>query len=77
MDNIVNYYPISGTHLEVCVCDYDGVLCFVLVNTDTGVEKDIDEQSARAMCTIDSNTIVTDDNWDDFCTARGIFAEDN
>jgi len=63
MDNIVNYYPINN-HLEVCVCD------------DDGTEESISESAARAIC-INPDSTITSENWEDFCTARGIFVEDN
>jgi len=75
MDNIVNYYPINN-HLEVCVCDDDGTRVFVIVNTDDGTEESISESAARAIC-INPDSTITMENWEDFCTASGIFVEDN
>ena len=75
MDNIVNYYPINND-LEVCVCDDDGRRVFVIVNTDSGIEEEISEYAARAIC-INPASTITMENWEDFCTARGIFTEDN
>jgi len=75
MDNIVNYYPINN-HLEVCVCDDDGTRVFMIVNTDWPIEEEISEHAARAMCMTPDSTI-NPDNWEDFCTARGVFVEDN
>lgn len=75
MDNIVNSYPINH-HLEVCVCDDDGTRVFVVVNTDSGWEEEINERTAKAMC-INPDSTITESNWEDFCTARGRFTEDN
>ena len=75
MDNIVNYYPINN-HLEVIVCDDDGTRVFMIVNTDDGTEEPISESAARAIC-INPDSTITSENWEDFCTARGIFTEDN
>ena len=75
MDNIVNYYPINN-HLEVLVCDDDGKRVFVVVNTDDGSESTISEFAARTIC-INPDSTITMENWEDFCTARGIFTEDN
>jgi hypothetical protein len=80
MDNIVNYYPLThysrGSHLEVLVCDDDGERKFVIVNTDSGLEEEISERAALLICTTPDSTI-TPENWEDFCTARGVFVEDN
>ena len=75
MDNIVNYYPINN-HLEVLVCDDDGKRVFVVINTDSGLEEEISERAALILCTTPDSTI-TPENWEDFCTARGRFLEDN
>ena len=75
MDNIINNYPITD-HLEVLVCDNDGKRIFVLVNTADAWEEIISEDVASAMCLTPDSTI-THENWEDFCTARGIFTEDN
>lgn len=48
---------------------------FVVVNTASGVEEEISEYAAMAMC-ITPDSTITVDNWEDFCTGRGIFAED-
>ena len=75
MDNIVNYYPIDN-HLEVCVCDDDGTRVFVILNTDSGIEEQISETAAHAIC-INPDSTITMENWEDFCNARGGFVEDN
>ena len=75
MDNITNNYIVNN-HLEVLVCEDNGKRIFVLVNTDSGIEEEISEYAARAMCMTPDSTI-NPDNWEDFCTARGIFTEDN
>ncbi len=75
MDNIVNYYPINN-HLEVCVCDDEGERVFVIVNTDLGWEEEISERGAKVLC-INPDSTITYENWEDFCTASGIFTEDN
>mgnify|MGYP003132080061 CR=1 FL=1 len=75
MDNITNNYIVNN-HLEVLVCDEPGNRVFLIVNTDSGIEEEISENAARAMCMTPDSTI-NPDNWDDFCTASGIFTEDN
>ncbi len=75
MDNIVNNYWVSSW-LEVCVCDDDGKRVFVIVNTDDGSESTISEFAARVIC-INPDSTITMENWEDFCTARGYFTEDN
>ena len=75
MDNIVNYYPIND-YLEVCVCDDEGTRVFTLVHHFDGTEEQISESAARAIC-INPDSTITPENWDDFCTARGYFTEDN
>ena len=75
MDNIVNNYPINN-HLEVLVCDDNGQRVFVIVNTDDGSESTISEFAARTIC-INPDSTITMENWEDFCTARGRFVEDN
>lgn len=74
MDNIVNHYSISFW-IEVCVCEDAGRRVFVVVNIDNGTEEEISEAAAKVMC-ISSDSTITEENWEDFCTARGIFAED-
>ena len=75
MDNITNNYIVNN-NLEICVYeDEDGRRVFI-INTHTGEREEISEHSACAICTIDESTITVD-NWEDFCTARGIFTEDN
>ena len=83
MDNIVNNYIITPS-LEVCVCEevirFRGggrtiKRTFVIVNTSTGVEEEISEYAAMAMI-IGPDSSITHDNWEDFCTARGVFVED-
>jgi hypothetical protein len=76
MHNINNTYCINN-NLEICVYeDEDGRRVFFIINTHTGEREEISEHSACAICTIDESTI-TPDNWEDFCTASGIFTEDN
>ena len=75
MDNIVNYYPINND-LEVLVCDDEGDRVFVIVNTDSGREEQISEHVAKVLCFTTDSTIYHE-NWEDFCTASGIFVEDN
>ena len=75
MDNIVNNYWVSSW-LEVCVCEDEGKRVFVIVNTDDGTEEPISEFAARTIC-INPDSTITMENWEDFCTARGYFTEDN
>ena len=75
MDNIVNNYWVSSW-IEVCVCEDEGKRRFVVVNTDSGHEEDISEGAARAMC-MTPDSVITPENWEDFCTASGYFVEDN
>lgn len=84
LSNIVNNYWVSD-HLEVCVQEFEEVFRgggrvkrrnFVIINTLTDVAEDISEWAAMAMC-ITPDSTITVDNWEDFCTARGIFTEDN
>ena len=75
MDNIVNNFYVNN-HIEVCVCDDDGRRVFVIVNTDSGIEEEISDYAARVIC-ITPDSTITMENWEDFCTARGIFTEDN
>lgn len=75
MDNIVNNYPINN-YLEVYVCDDEGTRAFSIVNTDDGTVETISETAAKAIC-INPDSTITQANWDDFCTASGIFTEDN
>jgi hypothetical protein len=75
LGNIVNTYWVSS-YIEVCVQEFeDGSRNFVVVNTLTDVAEDISEYAARAMC-ITPDSTITMENWEDFCTARGIFTED-
>lgn len=81
MDNIVNNYWINND-LEVIVCNDEGTIRFMIVNTDSGWEEEISERAAMLMCvTPDSWTAsgmrITTENWGDFITARGVFTEDN
>lgn len=75
MHNIVNNYYI-GSHIELLICDDEGTRRFIICNTDSGREEEISERAAMLMC-ISSDSVITEDNWEDFCTARGIFTEDN
>ena len=75
MDNITNNFYVNN-HLEVLVCDDDGKRVFVIVDTDSGIEEEISEFAARVMCMTPDSTINMD-NWEDFCTAQGVFLEDN
>ena len=84
MDNIVNNYWVSS-FVEVCVCEEQVEFRggrwitkrrFVVVNTDSGIEEDISEYAAKAMC-MTPDSVITEDNWEDFCTASGYFVEDN
>jgi hypothetical protein len=75
MDNIINNYPITE-HLEVLVCDDNGKRFFVLLNTADAWEEIISEDVAAAMC-LTPDSKITHENWEDFCTARGVFTEDN
>ena len=75
MDNIVNNYWVSSW-IEVLVCEDEGKRVFVVVNTDSGIEEEISEYAAKAMCMTPDSTI-TPENWEDFCTASGYFVEDN
>ena len=75
MDNIVNNYWVSSW-IEVLVCEDEGKRRFVVVNTDSGIEQDISEYAARAMC-MTPDSVITPENWEEFCTASGYFVEDN
>jgi hypothetical protein len=76
LGNIVNTYWVSSC-IEVCVQEFeDRSRNFLIVNTLSGVAEDISEYAARAMC-ITPDSTITMENWEDFCTARGIFTEDN
>jgi len=75
MDNITNNFYVNN-HLEVLVCDDDGNRVFVIVDTDSGIEEEISEFAARVLCMTPDSTISMD-NWEDFCTASGVFLEDN
>jgi hypothetical protein len=75
MSNIVNTYPINN-HLEVYVCDDDGTRVFVIVNTDNGIEEQISEYAARAIC-INPDSTITTENFEDFCNATRQFCENN
>lgn len=76
MDTYTNIYYV-GNHLEILVGEHEpGVRQFSIFNTDLGVEEEISENIAKAMCMTPDSTI-TPENWEDFCTASGIFTEDN
>jgi len=85
LGNIVNTFWL-GPSIEVCVQEFDDVVFrgggrvkrrnFIIVNTLTGVAEDISEYAARAIC-ISPDSTITEENWEDFCTASGIFTEDN
>jgi len=79
MDNIINNYPINN-HLEVCVCeghpDLGGTRVFVIVNTDSGIEEQISDYAARVIC-INPDSTITPENWEDFCSASGVYCEAN
>ena len=75
MDNIVNNYWINND-LEVIVCDDEGTLRFMIVNTDAGWEEEISERAAMLMCVTPDSSITTE-NWGDFIFARGVFMENN
>tara|TARA_Y100001972_G_scaffold111451_1_gene144202 strand:+ start:192 stop:419 length:228 start_codon:yes stop_codon:yes gene_type:complete len=75
MDNIVNNYWINND-LEVLVCDDEGTLRFMIVNTDAGWEEEISERAAMLMCVTPDSSITTE-NWGDFIFARGVFMENN
>ena len=75
MDNIVNNYWINND-LEVIVCDDEGTLRFMIVNTDAGWEEEISERAAMLMCVTPDSSITTE-NWGDFIVASGVFMEDN
>ena len=75
MDTYTNNYIVNN-HIEVLVGEILGVRQFTVVNTDLGVEEEISENTAKAMCMTPDSTI-NPDNWEDFCTASGIFTEDN
>ena len=76
LGNIVNTFWL-GPSIEVCVQEFeDRSRNFLIVNTLTGVAEDISEYAARAIC-ISPDSTITEENWEDFCTASGIFTEDN
>jgi len=75
MDNIINYYPVTED-IEVLVADDDGRRVFVVVNTDLGLEAEISEEAAKVLC-MTPLSLVRPSRWEDFCTARGVFQEDN
>jgi hypothetical protein len=76
LGNIVNTFWL-GPSIEVCVQEFeDRSRNFLIVNTLTGVAEDISEYAARAIC-ISPDSTITEENWEDFCTVRGIFTEDN
>ena len=76
MDTYTNNYIVNN-HIEVLVGEHEpGVRQFTVVNTDSGFEEEISENAAKAMCMTPDSTI-NPDNWEDFCTARGIFTEDH
>ena len=76
MDSYTNVYYI-GNHIELLVGEHEaGVRQFSIFNTDSAIEVEISENAAKAMC-ITPDSTITEDNWEDFCTARGIFTEDN
>ena len=76
MDTYTNNYIVNN-HIEVLVGEHEpGVRQFSIVNTDLGVEEEISENAAKAMC-MTPDSVITEENWEDFCTASGIFTEDN
>jgi hypothetical protein len=77
LGNIVNTFWL-GPSIEVCVQEFErGIRHFLIVNTLNGLAEDISEYAARAICVAAEHSLITEDNWEDFCTARGIFTEDN
>ena len=75
MSNIINNYWVSSW-VEVLVTEEDSVRTFFVQNTDDGTTVEITENAARAMC-MTPDSVITPENWEDFCTARGYFVEDN
>ena len=75
MDNIINNYWVNND-IEVLVCDDEGERKFVVVNTDLGLEAEISEEAAKVLC-MTPLSLVRPSRWQDFCTARGVFQEDN
>ena len=76
MDNITNNYIVNN-HLEVLVGEHEpGVRQFTILNTDLGIEAEISEEAAKALC-MTPLSLVRPSRWEDFCTARGVFQEDN
>ena len=83
MNDTINNYWVSSwieVHVREEVIRFRGggtttKRTFVVVNTATGVEEEISEWAAMAMC-ITPDCTITVDNWEDFCTGRGIFVED-
>ena len=76
MDTYTNIYYI-GNHLDLLVGEHEpGVRQFSIFNTLLAVEEEISENIAKALC-ITPDSIITEENWEDFCTASGIFKEDN
>lgn len=83
LGNIVATYWVSSW-IEVCVQEFDVEFRgggsvkrrnFVVINTASDVAEDISEYAAMAMC-ITPDSTITVENWEDFCTGRGIFTED-
>ena len=76
MDTYTNNYIVNN-HLEVLVGEHEaGVRQFSLLNTDSAIEVEISENAAKALC-MTPDSVITEDNWEDFCTASGFFQEDN
>ena len=76
MDTYTNNYWVSSW-IEVLVGEHEpGVRQFSLVNTDSGIEVEISENAAKALC-MTPDSVITEENWEDFCTASGYFTEDN
>ena len=83
MNDTINNYWVSSwieVHVREEPIEFRGggstiKRTFVVVNTDSGVEEEISEYAAMAMC-ITPDSTITAENWEDFCTGRGIFVED-
>ena len=76
MNTYTNIYHI-GNHIDLLVGEHEpGVRQFSIFNTLLAVEEEISENTAKALC-ITPDSIITEENWEDFCTASGIFVEDN
>jgi len=92
MSNLVNTYPINNhlevyvyedqmqKNETAAIARHAGVVSykrsFVIVNTDNGIEEQISEYAARAIC-INPDSTITTENFEDFCTATRQFCEDN